>query len=72
MIHAVTLMLDTDTIDYMDWCAKRLAEQRGKEVTRSDVVKLWREMHLMKQVKRYASTRHNLRAQRMDKKAGRV
>lgn len=59
MLHVVTLTLDSDTIDYMDWCAKQLSEQRGKEVTRSDVVIFWKQRHWIKTMKRAAEDRHD-------------
>ena len=40
MLHAISLVLEDDTVDHIDWIAKELAKQREVEkVTRGDAVK---------------------------------
>ena len=52
MLHAIPLMLETDTVDYVDVARARLAEQRGRNVSRSDFIEFLARYHMIKQKKR--------------------
>lgn len=38
MRHAIPLMLETDTVEHVDWFAKQLARQRNRDVSRSEAI----------------------------------
>lgn len=58
MKHATTLLLDTDTRDWLKTVASNLSRQRNTEVTMSEACELVCRLHWKKTMKRLADQRH--------------
>lgn len=58
LLHAVPLLLDRDTIEYMDWLGKRLSEQWKRDVSRSEVCRYIFQRHYIKTQKRALDKKH--------------
>jgi len=61
MRHAIALMLETDTIDWLDVVAKNLSRQRKTDVSRSEAIEYIILRHWMKIQKRTAEKRSNIK-----------
>ena len=57
MKHAIALMLETDTIEHLDWVAGQLGYQRKREVSRSETVDYLAKRHWIRLQKRVVEQR---------------
>ena len=58
MKQAITLMLEADTVNWLEVVAKNLSRQRNREVTKGEaadhlIMKHWRKMLIRQQEKRH-------------------
>lgn len=58
MKHSITLLLEMDTINWLDTVAKNLSRQRNREVTKSEaadhlIQRHWKKILLREQAKRH-------------------
>jgi hypothetical protein len=58
MKHAVTLMLETDSVDWFKIVAANLSRQRKREVTISEAVDYVSKSHWSKTMKRMVDQKH--------------
>lgn len=58
MKHVVQLVLETDTIDWLNIVAKNLSRQRNAPVSQSDVVEYLAQRHWNKTLKRLYDEKH--------------
>lgn len=62
MRHALPLFLEEDTLEHIDWIARRLSEERNATVSRSEAVSWLVNWHWKKVMKKLALARRQGRS----------
>lgn len=62
--HTMPLMLQADTIDYLNWIKAGLSKQRNAEVSVSETVEYLVQRHWIKMQKLHGEQRHERKVER--------